>query len=47
MMFLYCCNVGCDRPALKFLNKYVKEEASTRWHDLGLELLEPEDEGMK
>ena len=37
--------IDCDRPALKYLNKYVKEEASVKWHDLGLELLEPEDEG--
>ena len=42
---MYCCNVDCDCPALKFLNKYVKAEASTKWHDLGLELLEPGDEG--
>ena len=34
-----------DRPALKYLNKYVKEEASVKWHDLGLELLDPKDEG--
>ena len=37
--------IGCDRPALKHLNKYVRDDASTKWHDLGLELLEPEDEG--
>ena len=34
-----------DHPALKYLNKYVKEEACINWHDLGLELLEPEDKG--
>ena len=41
------CVIDRDRPALKYLNtdKYVKEEASIKWHDLGLELLEPEDEG--
>ena len=37
--------VGCDRPALKLLNKYVRKDASVKWHDLGLELLEQEDEG--
>ena len=37
--------IDLDRPALKYLNKYVKEEACIKWHDLGLELLEPEDEG--
>lgn len=36
---------GCDRPALKYLNRYVRREVSSKWHDLGLELLEPEDEG--
>ena len=34
-----------DRPALRYLNKYVKEKACIKWHDLGLELLEPEDGG--
>ena len=37
--------IGCDRPALKYLNRYVRNEVSSKWHDLGLELLEPEDEG--
>ena len=42
----FCCyNIDCDRPALKHLNKYVREGASAKWHDLGLELLEPADEG--
>ena len=45
MYLWYYYNIGCDRPALKYLNKYVRDEASTKWHDLGLELLEPEDEG--
>lgn len=35
---------GSDRPALKFLNKHVRKDVSSKWHDLGLELLEPEDE---
>ena len=35
---------GCDRPALKLLNKYVRKHVSSKWHDLGLELLEQEDE---
>ena len=37
-------HIGCDRPALKLLNKHVRKEVSTKWHDLGLELLEQEDE---
>ena len=44
-MFLYCYNIGCDHPSLRYLNKYVRTEASTKWHDLGLELLKTEDEG--
>ena len=35
---------GCDRPALKLLNKHVRKEVSSKWYDLGLELLEQEDE---
>ena len=37
-------HTGCDRPALKLLNKYVRKDVSSKWHDLGLELLEQEDE---
>ena len=36
---------GCDRPALKWLNKHVRKQISFKWRDLGLELLEQEDEG--
>ena len=39
---MFC--TGRDRPAQKLLNKYVIKEASPNWHDLGLELLEQEDE---
>ena len=35
---------GCDRPALKLLNKHVRKHIAPKWHDLGLELLEQEDE---
>ena len=42
---MYTYIIDRDCPALKYLNKYVKEEACIKWHDLGLELLEPEDEG--
>ena len=37
-------HTGNDRPALKLLNKHVRKDASSKWHDLGLELLEQEDE---
>ena len=36
--------VGTDRPALKYLNKYVKADIATEWHDIGVELLDVEDE---
>ena len=36
--------VGNERPALKLLNRYVRTGVSGKWHDLGLELLEQEDE---
>ena len=45
VMWFNSCTTGCDRPALKLLNKYVRKDASVKWHDLGLELLEQEDEG--
>ena len=37
-------HTGQDRPALKLLNKHVRKRVSSKWHDLGLELLEQEDE---
>ena len=39
-------HAGYHRPALRYLNKYVRKDTSHMWHDLGLELLEQEDEGM-
>ena len=36
--------VGTDRPALKYLNKYVKADIASEWHDIGVELLDVEDE---
>ena len=36
--------VGTDRPALKYLNRYVKADIATKWHDIGVELLDVEDE---
>ena len=38
--------VGTDRPALKYLNKYVKADIATEWHDIGVELLDVEDEAV-
>ena len=36
----YNIYVGSDRPKLSELHKHVKKEVSTRWYDLGLQLLE-------
>lgn len=44
MMMIIILVTGCDRPALKFLNRHVRHDCSCKWHDLGLELLEPEFE---
>ena len=38
--------IGTDRPALKYLNKYVKPNITAKWYDLGVELLDVEDEPL-
>ena len=43
-MIIIILVTGCDRPALKFFNKHVRDGCSCKWHDLGLELLKPEFE---
>ena len=40
---IWCYTVGKNRPTLKLLNKLVKEPATTKWYDLGVELLAEED----
>jgi len=30
-------------PSLKYLNRYVKKQVGSKWHDLGVELLEADD----
>ena len=35
--------VGHQRPSLKYLNRYVRGSVSSKWHDLGIELLDPDD----
>jgi len=34
---------GTDRPNLKYLNKHVKANITTKWHDIGVVLLDVED----
>ena len=38
--------LGSDRPALRYLNRYVRGAIAhgTKWHDIGLELLDIGDE---
>ena len=36
--------VGSDCPALRYLNRYVIPHITECWHEVGLELLEPERE---
>ena len=36
--------VGTERPALKYLNRYVRDDITGKWHDIGVELFDVEDE---
>ena len=40
-MYLY---LGSDRPALKYLNRHVVKRIAAKWYDIGLELMEIEDQ---
>ena len=40
-MFSY---IGSERPALKYLNRHVVIPIASKWHDVGLELMDIEDE---
>ena len=35
---------GSDRPGLKYLNRHVIKSIASKWYDVGLELMEVEDE---
>ena len=43
-MPLLTYTVGSDRPAFKYLNRYVVIYVASKWYDVGLELMEIEDE---
>ena len=43
-MYFNCYHIDCDRPALKYLNRHVVSSITSIWHDVGLELMEIEDE---
>jgi len=36
--------IGTDRPAMKYLNRYVRPHITKKWHDIGVELLDVGDE---
>ena len=36
--------VGTNRPTLKYLNRHVRPDIASKWHDVGVELLDEEDE---
>ena len=35
--------VGHHKPSLKYLNRHVRGSVGSKWHDLGIELLDPRD----
>ena len=36
--------IGSERPAFKYLNRYVVTAIAPKWHDVGLELMDKQDE---
>ena len=38
--------IGTDRPALKYLNRHVRDDITGKWHDIGVELFDVEDESV-
>ena len=37
-------DTGSDRPALRYLHRYVVTSVTSKWHDIGLELMDIGDE---
>ena len=37
-------DTGSDRPALRYLHRYVITSVASKWHDIGLELMDIGDE---
>ena len=42
MLFIMDMHIDTDKPTLKLLQKYVRNEVALHWHELGIELLEEE-----
>ena len=38
--FTSVIHVGADKPNLLYLNRHVRDSIATKWHDVGIELLE-------
>jgi len=36
--------IGTDHPAMKYLNRYVRPNITKKWYDIGVELLDVNDE---
>ena len=36
--------IGSNRPTLKLLNRLVRKSVSSKWYDLGIELLDDDDD---
>ena len=43
-MYVPLLKTGFDRPGLKYLNRHVVVPIAPKWYDVGLELMETEDE---
>ena len=40
---MYALFVGHQKPTVKHLNRYVRGPVGSKWHDLGIELLDSDD----
>ena len=45
-MFMLTVCIGTDRPAPRLLNRYVRKDIASKWEDLGVELLDDEQQPM-
>ena len=43
-MYVPFVKTGSDRPGFKYLNRHVVTPIASKWYDVGLELMEVEDE---
>ena len=43
---IFILTVGIDRPTLKLLNKFIRNDIAFNWEDLGVELLDEEQRVM-